>query len=301
MTARKLIINKIDEFGHAFKELHANEENYGAIQRLLPELLEHIQFSGKVWSLPYVSDLEGVPLFIANRPVLLPLPPSPASTYPGLFARPKDPLSEWLDPLVVLTEHAVRVALETFKEANAFLVFFNGAFVAVYDDDAKYEDVIDFIPETFGGLRVSMTNHQSIFPSASGNREISPKGPEPGPARADVSDQKHAFRPGERIYVHGPRFCEPDSQVSSFGNPLYMDATGCAGVLIRMDGEEYLTTTTHTSVLFAKKCRKATYILDRIASATGSIKDEWKTAVWTGNEERVKVCKLPDCAIRVVV
>ena len=113
--------------------------------------------------------------------------------------------------------------------------------------------------------------------------------------------RKHAFGPGERIYAHGPRFGEPDSQVSSFGNPLYMDAEGSAGVLIRMDGEEYLTTTTHTSVLFAEKCRKATSILDRIASATGFIKDEWKTAVWTGNEERVKVCKLPDSAIRVVV
>ena len=73
------------------------------------------------------------------------------------------------------------------------------------------------------------------------------------------------------------------------------------GVLIRMDSEEYLMTTTHTSVLFAEKCHKATPILDRIASVSGFNKEEWKTAVWTRRAERVKVCRLPHSAIRVVV
>lgn len=67
--------------------------------------------------------LRGVPLFIANRPVLLPLPPPPPSTYSGLFTRPRDPLFEPLDSLLVLPEQAVCVALEMFKDAKAFLVF----------------------------------------------------------------------------------------------------------------------------------------------------------------------------------
>ena len=68
-------------------------------------------------------------------------------------------------------------------------------------------------------------------------------------------------------------------------------------MLLRMDGEECLTTTAHTSVLFAERCHTAAPFLGCIASATGFNKEEWKTAVWTEKAERVKVCKFPDSAI----
>ena len=109
------------------------------IRRLLPHHLKQIGFSGKVWSLYNVPKLTAIPLFIAHRPLLLPLPRSPPSTYPGLFTRSKDPLSEPLDPMLVLPDDAVFVALETFREAEAFLVLFNGTFVAVYSKNANYE------------------------------------------------------------------------------------------------------------------------------------------------------------------
>jgi hypothetical protein len=40
------------------------------------------------------------------------------------------------------------VAPQTFKDAKAFL---NVESVAVYDEDANDEDIVDFIPETFRG------------------------------------------------------------------------------------------------------------------------------------------------------
>jgi hypothetical protein len=42
------------------------------------------------------------------------------------------------------------VAPKTFKDAKVFL---NIESVAVYDEDANDEDIVDFIPETFGGTR----------------------------------------------------------------------------------------------------------------------------------------------------
>ena len=92
-------------------------------------------------------------------------------------------------------------------------------------------------------------------------------------------------------------FSQRDNLALSFSNLSFMDAPGSAGVVIRMDVEEYLANTTHASLFLAERSQKAAPFLDRLASAIGFNQEAWKTVVWTGREGRVKVCKLLNSAI----
>jgi hypothetical protein len=68
----------------------------------LPEALRRfIYFDGLVWVLSHTAKPEDVPLFIANRPVMLLLPAfTPFTTTAMLPERPKDPLTFKINPLV---------------------------------------------------------------------------------------------------------------------------------------------------------------------------------------------------------
>lgn len=70
---------------------------------------------------------------------------------------------------MALSDETLLLALGTFKKATALLVFFHGQLLAVYDADADYVDVIESIPKTFGGLRVSITLRSNPITSTSGS------------------------------------------------------------------------------------------------------------------------------------
>jgi hypothetical protein len=271
---------------------------------------------GDVWNLQNVLQLDGIPLFIANKPVLLPGPRFPFTTSPRVLPPPKDPWNHKIDPLMVLPEEAARLALKTFQRAREILIFFDGSLFAVYNEDENYDEIIDWIPKTFGGLRVYVTFHSPFTPSVQDKgKEVSSKNA--GLARgakdttvhdegssafkevssttkgADTSaddERETVLEPGQQIYIHGPKYGETPSSEEDFGSPLYMYATGAMGVRIRLKEEIFLTTTTHTSFIYMERCKESwmkSSLLNRIFPAAAPINsnEPWKTDVWWGPEE----------------
>jgi hypothetical protein len=372
----ELTTNKIDEQGHALKDLQVSLDNFEEIKQMLPAYLRHhIKYMGHVWNLQNVLQLDDIPLFIANKPVLLPGPRFPLITTPRVLSPPKDPWSRQIDPLMVLPEEAARLALKTFKRAREILIFFDGSLFAVYNEDENYDEIIDWVPETFGGLRVYVTFHSPFTPSVQ-YKEFSSKNAglargakdttvhdEGSSAFKDVSsttkgadtsvndesssafkdassttkgadtsvndesssafkdassttkgadtsaddERETVLKPGQQIYIHDPKYGETPSSEEEFGSPLYMYAKGAMGVRIRLKEEIFLTTTTHTSLIYMELCKKSwlkSSLLNRFFTAAAPINsnEPWKTDVWWGPEDgdRTKVCKLSDSNTRVV-
>jgi hypothetical protein len=127
---------------------------------------------------------------------------------------------------------------------------------------------------------------------------------------ADTStddERETVLEPGQQIYIHGLKYGETPSSVEDFGSPLYMYAKGAMGVRIRLKEEIFLTTTTHTSLIWMELCKESwikSSLLNRIFTAAAPINsnEPWKRDVWWGPEEgdRTKVCKLSDSNTRVV-
>ncbi|KAA8898219.1 hypothetical protein FN846DRAFT_962720 [Sphaerosporella brunnea] len=285
--------------------------------QLLPHHLRHVMFTGHVWTLHHLPGLKDIPLFIANKPLLLPVPCSPPTTTPYPFQPPEDPWTEALDPLKVIPKEAIDLALQTFRGADALLVFFSGSLIAVYNEKQE----IDQIPETFGGLRVTVTRHGSFLPTTPAKEEgftsedtgskiegadtgsndsvdhqtphSRPSSPLDSRESLQLEPVRDVFVPGERVWVHGPRFGQDAAPHLRYGNYLYRDAFGAAGVLVRLDGDDFLTTTTHTSALFTEYCKKAwdeLPVVNRLSSIF-KFKDTpepVKMDVFRGNVERVK-------------
>ncbi|KAA8892705.1 hypothetical protein FN846DRAFT_641471 [Sphaerosporella brunnea] len=203
---------------------------------------------------------------------------------------------------------------ENFQESPRNTHFFDGSLFAVYNEDENYDEIIEWVPETFGGLWVYVTFHSPFTPSVQ-DKEFSSKnaGLARGAKDTTVHDEgSSAFKdassttkgadtsadderetvpePGQQIYIHGPKYGETPSSVEDFGSPLYMYAKGAMGVRIRLKEEIFLTTTTHTSLIYMELCKKSwmkSSLLNRIFTAAAPINsnEPWKTDVWWGPEE----------------
>jgi hypothetical protein len=103
----------------------ATSENWLEIRQRIPDFMRHfIEFDGLVWKMPYVQNPGDVPLFIVNRPVLLPLPKfRPLSTMAFATEPPRDPLSYNSDLLISIPAEAIHIACSVFPGAKMFLVF----------------------------------------------------------------------------------------------------------------------------------------------------------------------------------
>jgi len=247
---------------------------------------------GHVWSVfdfP-VLDSDAVPLFIANAPVLLPVPCfRPITQYAYVVPRPQDPIQHRIDPLQVLSDESAAVALAVFAEAESLLIFFDGSLVAVYDQDVDCSSMAASLPETFGGLRVLLTNRPSVVTTSSKGKEKEevPFGSASDTGQSSSLDRL-TIKPGFPIKVRGNKYGEPiplDIHPKDAIN--YSDGTGTAGVLLDMDGEVYLTMATHTSAIFGAQCRAADMgLLRKVVEAVGqrSQTDDWKMQIWVDGQ-----------------
>jgi len=282
------------------RELKASFETEKEIRRLLPAYLQGIQFMGHVWSVFdfLVLDSDAVPLFIANAPVLLPVPCFRPTTLYAYVARPQDPIQHRIDPLQVLSDESAAVALAVFAEAESFLIFFSETFVAIYNQDVDCGSMAEYLPETFGGLRVILANRPTIVTSNAKGKE---KEEVPLESASDAghssSLDRLTIKPGFPIKVRGKKYGKPI--------PLHMDpkriinhtdSTGTAGVLLDMDGEQYLTMATHTSATFGAQCRAADMgLVRKVVEAVWqrSQPDDWKMQIWVdGQHEPVSDSRL---------
>jgi hypothetical protein len=273
------------------RELKASFENEKDIRRLLPAYLKGIQFMGHVWSVfdfP-VLDSDAVPLFIANVPVQPPVPCFRPTTLYAYVARPQDPIQHRIDPLQVLSDESAAVALAVFAEAESFLIFFDETFVAIYNQDVDCGSMAQYLPETFGGLRVLLANRPTVVTS-------NPKGKEKEEVPLEsASDTGHSssldrlkIKPGFPIKVRGNKYGEPiPFDMDHKGVINHTDSTGTAGVLLDMDGEQYLTMATHTSATFGARCRAANMgFISKLVEAVGQRNhpDDWRMQIWVDGQ-----------------
>jgi hypothetical protein len=75
------------------------------------------------------------------------------------------------------------------------------------------------------------------------------------------------------------------------------DGFDAAGVLVRLDGQEFLTTTTHTPVIFNSLCKKAwdeLSVANRLSSMLGlhGTSEGWKMDIFIVEGKREEVCTL---------
>jgi hypothetical protein len=275
------------------RELKASFETEKDIRRLLPAYLQGIQFMGHVWKVfdfP-VLDSDAVPLFIASAPVLLPVPCfRPITQYAFVGPHPQDPIQHRIDPLQVLSDDSAAVALAVFAEAESLLIFFDGSLVAVYDQDVDCGSMAASLPETFGGLRVLLTNRPTVGTTSSKGKEKEevPLGSASDTGQSSSLDRL-AIKPGFPIKVRGNKYGEPipldmDPKKSVIN---YSDNIGTAGVLLDMDGEVYLTIATHTTAIFGALCRTADMgFVRKAVEAVGqrSHPDDWRMQVWVDGQ-----------------
>jgi hypothetical protein len=246
-----------------------------------------------MWTVPgsqQVLDWDSVPLFIANVPVLLQVPCFlPKTLYAYVLPRPQDPIQHRIDPLQVLSDESAAVALAVFAEAESLLIFFNATFVAIYNQDVDCGSMAQYLPETFGGLRVLLANRPTIVTS-------NPKGKEKEEVPLEsTSDTGHsssldrlAIKPGFPIKVRGNKYGQPiPLDMDPKGVINHTDSTGTAGVLLDMDGEQYLTMATHTSATFGARCRAANMgFISKLVEAVRqrSHPDDWRMQIWVDGQ-----------------
>ena len=254
-------LSEIDSMGRALKHLTVTYENYQEIRKQLPKYLRlFISFRGLMWKFSHPNPPEPVPLFIANRPVSLPIYPyGPVTTVVWEPPRPADPLDHQLNPLLPLPDTVVQIALETFPGAVAFMTFFAGTFFVAYDDFDMTE-MFPLIPERFGGLMVGATNN-SFSHSCSGQEqstgEVGQMSQEitsgPGQAPGVVGEASQAVTPGSLIWVKGPHQGHSNlgeiPRAGAYMPALVLGSSARAGLLIRSpSGESFLTTVAHLFV-----------------------------------------------------
>ena len=273
-------LSEIDSMGRALKHLTVTSENYREIRKQLPKYLRvFISFRGPMWMFSHPNPPEPVPLFIANRPVSLPMYAyGPVTTVVVEPQRPADPLDRRLDPLLPLPDTIVQIALQTFPGAVAFMTFFDGTFFVAYDDFDMAE-MLPLIPERFGGLRVGATNNSFSYSCAGHEKstgvvgQVSQEitsGPEqafgevgevsqeitsgPEQAPGEVSEVSQAITPGSPIWVKGPHQGHPNLGEIPRGAGAYIPAlvlgsSARAGLLIQSpSGASFLTTVAHLFV-----------------------------------------------------
>jgi hypothetical protein len=133
------------------------------IRKALPLYLRHICFAGHAWKLLIVPEKGNIPLFIANAPVVLLIPRYYTRIpQPNIMPRPEDPFNGLLNSLEVLPHEAVTLALTIFPGAHGFFVLFDGSFVIAYPEGVDCDAELQYLPETFGGLRVMVVNRPGI-------------------------------------------------------------------------------------------------------------------------------------------
>ncbi|KAA8902691.1 hypothetical protein FN846DRAFT_891425 [Sphaerosporella brunnea] len=209
---------QIDAQGRALTHMTASYDTVKEIREALPPHLQQIQFMGHVWRAQALPTLGDVPLFIANAPVLLPVPFSfPRTTLAHVLPRPLDPYPNKLDPLEALPEEAAILALAVFEDADAVFVFFDGSFVVAYPHGINCDDLYQFVPETFGGLTVVLFSH----PGAACIQTTSDKGKARASleniASALIGNTSHGFAP-ENAPDNSPGNAPDNAPNSSPGN-----------------------------------------------------------------------------------
>jgi hypothetical protein len=216
--------------------------------RFLPDALSpFIHFDGLVWVLSHTKEPNSVPLFIANRPVLLPPPAfTPFTTTVMLNPRPKDPLGFKLNPVLPLPDAAIDVARNVFPQAKAFLMLFDSSFVVVYDPtEVQCHQMTMVVPKRFGGLVVELDYNYFNFSCALGP-ELAPRTPESTVVK---------IVPGNQLFLQGPRYGqEPTNPIPRDANQfiphIYYGASARSGLLVRdSDDNVFLTTVSHLPIL----------------------------------------------------
>ena len=145
-----------------------DETNWPEIAERLPHTMKDIVYNASAWSCYQgASGTVDYPLFIAGRPVVV-LPPTwqPEWNEPRFIAAPPDPLSACINPTIPLTTETLQLATETFKEAIAFLKFFDGTFLVVYPAGTDCAAVSTYVPKTFGGMLIQIDSSHFAVPCA---------------------------------------------------------------------------------------------------------------------------------------
>jgi hypothetical protein len=244
------------------------------IRQSLPEgLKDFIHFDGLVWALAYAPKLEDVPLFIANRPVMLPPPGFTPFTTTALSPEPpKDPLTFKINPLVPVPDEVLAIACTVFPEAKMFLTLFDSSFIVVYGQEVMCHNMVPFMPETFGGLTVDLVNDDFDFSasgdeaetsdiSAMGNAESSDTSSVVDGAEPSDTDTKKIV-PGNTLFIRGPLYGQESAKTIPtkafpFIPHIYHGTNARVGLLVRdpADNVVSLTTVSHLPICHNESVR----------------------------------------------
>lgn len=217
---------------------------------LLPDWLggPFANFDGRVWSVGCIHPPQPVPLFIANRPVLVPIrAQSPLSTafQPEMLPDPLPQLSLRAD--VWLPDNHVKFAFSQFPGCLGFMIFFDRTLLVIFPKGYKCLEALNQLPEEFGGLMVGLAEEAGRF-------SLADTGQQPEGRKITVpAAAPPIVRPGESIYIHGPLYgADPPPNIKSEDldriAPLYDSQKASIGLLLDLgeDSEGHmLSTVTH--------------------------------------------------------
>ena len=183
-----------------------------------------------------------VPLFIANRPVLVPVrAQSPLSTsfQPAMLPDPLPQLSLRAD--VWMSEHHVRFAFSQFPGCLGFMVFFDRRLLVIFPRGHDCIRAMPGLPEEFGGLRVGAAVEAGHFSLGDAEQTEGNRGTIPTPAPPTV-------QPGEAIYLHGPLYgAAPPANIAPEDlkhiAPLYDSQKASIGLLLDLGEEGHMLST----------------------------------------------------------
>jgi len=190
-----------------------------------------------------------MPLFLANRPVVL-VPPGihgPILVPFNATPDPPDPLSDLLDPLRSLSGQEVEGIFSCFPEATEAMIFFDHHLLLSFPDEESFSRAI--LPQSFGGLTVAKT----IILSRLSIESTPPSQLSPVEPVATHTEDRITLVGGDELIVHSalfgqdpPEDGEKMSKLLSEVLAVYSSSDpASAGVVVRKMGQHYLTTVSH--------------------------------------------------------
>jgi hypothetical protein len=138
-----------------------------------------------------------IPLFLTNRPVVLPLPGFRGPVFTSFDARPEppDPLDYKLDPLRPISDKDVELLFSHFPAAAEIMVFFCSHILLCFTDQESLSEAI--LPRLYGGLTITRTLHRSRLSSGLSSQlpDIS--------MESMPTNSRRSLLAGDELVIHG--------------------------------------------------------------------------------------------------
>ena len=200
-----------------------------------------------------------IPLFLANRPVILPYPShyEVLPTFGTLYL--EDPLSKRLDPTAFLSDEDALQALQFFSPATHIMLLFSGALLISYPPTVSLEKLV--LPEYYGGLWVAKMHNRpcmTIESSSDGLKvddinvgRVAVHGVKSGDTTSlNVPNIMVKVCGGDRLEVRGAKYGQtpppdvPQKLIAEVIATHGASAHAGAGVVVLKQGKPCLTTVT---------------------------------------------------------